>query len=213
MDIGEKIHDLRKKHGLTLEEVGNTVGVGKSTVRKWEHGDIANMKRDKIAKLATALHTTPAYLMGWEKEARTEPTLESIGAVPYNPTHQIPVLGRISAGMPLLAEEHIEGYILTDLNGGGEYFALRVQGDSMNTRKINDEDIVIVRRQEEVQNGNIAVVMVGENDATIKQFFREGDTIMLVPHSSNPEHTTQIYNCKDTNIKILGKLVRSITDF
>ena len=69
MQMGQKIHDLRKSLGMSLEEVGNIVGVGKSTVRKWETGDIANMRRDKIAKLAQALHTTPAYLMGWEDEA------------------------------------------------------------------------------------------------------------------------------------------------
>ena len=68
MEMGEKIYNLRTKKGLTLEELGNMVGVGKSTVRKWEKGMIANMKRDKIAKLATALNTTPAYLMGWETE-------------------------------------------------------------------------------------------------------------------------------------------------
>lgn len=71
MDIAEKIKYLRKKYGLTLEQVGNAVGVGKSTVRKWETGQIANMRRDKIEKLATALHTTPAYLMGWEDEEFT----------------------------------------------------------------------------------------------------------------------------------------------
>ena len=67
MTIGEKIHTLRKQYGLTLEDVGNAVGVGKSTVRKWETGLIANMGRDKIQALATVLHTTPAYLMGWEE--------------------------------------------------------------------------------------------------------------------------------------------------
>lgn len=68
MEMAEKIKMLRSKHGLTLEEVGNIVGVGKSTVRKWENGEIANMRRDKIAKLAEALKTTPAYLMGWDEE-------------------------------------------------------------------------------------------------------------------------------------------------
>lgn len=67
-DIGRKIKLLREEQGLTLEQVGDIVGVGKSTVRKWETGEIANMRRDKIASLAKALHTTPAYLMGWEEE-------------------------------------------------------------------------------------------------------------------------------------------------
>lgn len=69
-DMSNKIKELRKARNMTLEEVGNKVGVGKSTVRKWETGMIANMKRDKIAALAKALDTTPAYLMGWEEEQK-----------------------------------------------------------------------------------------------------------------------------------------------
>lgn len=71
MEMKDKIKQRREELGLTLEEVGNIVGVGKSTVRKWETGDIANMRRDKIAKLAVALHTTPAYLLGYEEAEKT----------------------------------------------------------------------------------------------------------------------------------------------
>lgn len=74
-DMARKIQELRQDRGLTLEQVATVVGVGKSTVRKWETGMIANMKRDKIAALAKALGTTPAYLMGWEeaKEEKNSP--------------------------------------------------------------------------------------------------------------------------------------------
>lgn len=65
-ELSRKIKDLRALHGLTLEQVAQQVGVGRSTIRKWETGMIENMRRDKIAKLASALHTTPGYLMGWE---------------------------------------------------------------------------------------------------------------------------------------------------
>jgi repressor LexA len=78
MEMKDKIKDLRANLGLTLEEVGDYVGVGKSTVRKWENGMIANMKRDKIAKLAEVLHTTPAYLMGWEEEYKEEYTEDEL---------------------------------------------------------------------------------------------------------------------------------------
>ena len=71
--LSQKIKDLRLKRGMTLEQVGDIVGVGKSTVRKWETGMIANMKRDKIALLAKALGTTPAYLMGWKDDKITSP--------------------------------------------------------------------------------------------------------------------------------------------
>ncbi len=67
-DIKDKIFTLRRELGLTLEEVANVVGVGKSTVRKWETGEIDNMKLDKVQLLAKALKTTPGYLMGWEEE-------------------------------------------------------------------------------------------------------------------------------------------------
>lgn len=73
MEMKDKIKMLRLQQHKTLEQVGQEVGVGKSTVRKWENGDIANMRRDKIAKLAEALHTTPAYLMGWEEEPPPPP--------------------------------------------------------------------------------------------------------------------------------------------
>ena len=68
MEMGEKIHALRIEKGLTLEQLGDKVGVGKSTVRKWENGMIANMRRDKIAKIADALGVSPGYLMGWENK-------------------------------------------------------------------------------------------------------------------------------------------------
>ena len=69
-DISKKIKTLRLERGMTLEQVGNIVGVGKSTVRKWETGMIANMKRDKIGLLAKALGVTPAYLMGWQEQKK-----------------------------------------------------------------------------------------------------------------------------------------------
>ena len=76
-DLSRKIRELRSLHGLTLEQVAQQVGVGRSTVRKWETGLIANMRRDKIAKLATALHTTPGYLMGWDEDNTDNATANS----------------------------------------------------------------------------------------------------------------------------------------
>jgi len=77
MEIGEKIKYLRTRQGMTLEELGEKVGVGKSTVRKWETGAIANMRRNKIASLADALNVSPSYLMGWENEYNTDIDIKS----------------------------------------------------------------------------------------------------------------------------------------
>lgn len=75
MDIGERIKRLRLEHKMTLEQLGNKVGVGKSTVRKWENGMIENMRRDKIDKLANALNCSPAFLMGWDKDMNQQAQL------------------------------------------------------------------------------------------------------------------------------------------
>jgi repressor LexA len=94
-DISLKIKQLRTEKGMTLEQVATIVGVGKSTVRKWETGMIANMKRDKIALLAKALGTTPAYLMGWKEDTKRhspeEQKLTEGEEVLLNLFRQIPV--------------------------------------------------------------------------------------------------------------------------
>ena len=91
MNMGEKIKALRQQRGMTLEEFGNLVGVGKSTVRKWENGMIANMRRDKIAAVAKALNVTPGYLMGWDEEPNLPPKVSRITRYPK----QIEVAERI----------------------------------------------------------------------------------------------------------------------
>lgn len=128
--------------------------------------------------------------------------------IDFSKYHQIPILGRISAGLPLYADEHIEGYTLTDLNGGAEYFALRVYGDSMNALRICDGDIIIVRRQDEVEQGEIAVVLVDGDDATVKRFYSSNTTVTLMPQSTNPEHKPQMYDLSKTAIRVLGKVVK-----
>ena len=103
-------------------------------------------------------------------------------------------------------EENIEGWLWTDRNHGGEYFALRVRGDSMNAARINDGDIVILRRQEEVEPGEIAAVLV-DDEATLKRYSRRGKMVVLTPQSTNPENIVQVYSAEEHTIRILGKVV------
>lgn len=95
MTMGEQIKQLRLERNMTLEELGNKVGVGKSTVRKWENGMIANMRRDKIAKLAFALDVSPAYLMGWEQS--NEVPVNIIKKVPSKQEELISVYDQLSS--------------------------------------------------------------------------------------------------------------------
>jgi len=168
LTMAQKIKLLREQHKMTLEEVGNIVGVGKSTVRKWETGMIKDMKRDKIGLLAKALKTTPGYLMGWDEPGAAGAASGEIpaGFIPLPPGESLPVVGRIACGSPITAEQNIEGYI----PGAGccrADFALVCQGDSMEP-VIRSGDYVCIRRQPEVENGQIAAVRIGE-EATLKR--------------------------------------------
>lgn len=201
MSMNEKIRYLRKLNGLTLEEVGSAVGVGKSTVRKWENGDIENMRRDKIASLAAALHTTPAYLMGWEEDEST--ATSSPNAV------KIPVLGRVAAGLPITAVENILDYeeIPHSLAATGEFVALQIKGQSMEPR-IYEGDVVIVRVQPTAETGDLAVVIVNGDEATVKKIKILPEGILLQPF--NPAYQPFFYSKTDIEnkpVRIFGKVV------
>ena len=202
MTTGQRIRQLRLAAKLSQEELGAMVGVRKAAIHKYETGPVVNLKQVTVERLAAALGTTPAYLLGLE-----QPPLPS-GALPYHPTQRIPILGRISAGLPIYAEQNIEDYTVTDLNGGAEYFALRVSGDSMNAIGINDGYLIIVRRQDQVENGEVAVVLVDNEDATVKRFYATDSTVTLMPQSTNPIHQPQIYDLHKTSVRVLGKVVK-----
>lgn len=196
--------DIRSKRlalGLTLEEVGDMVGVGKSTVRKWETGDIENMKRDKIVKLAKALRVSPAYIMGMEEDTPKIIPIKS---------STVPVLTKVSAGLPMYAEENILEYSQVPsflYKEGAEQFYLKVSGDSMD-EIFKDGDLVFVEKDKVIENGQIGVVMINGYDATVKRVRYDEDKIYLIPESTNPEHLTQVYT-KEDEVKFIGRVTSS----
>ncbi len=195
------LNRLMEKYGKQQSDIVSYMNTTASTVSDW-----CNAKKyprvDKMQKLAD--------YFGVLKSDLTEEYHQELAPVEINPTHKIPVLGRISAGLPLYAEEHINSYIYTELNGGAEYFGLRVQGDSMTAARICENDIIVVRKQETVEDGEIAVVMVGDDDATVKRFHQNGRIVTLSPQSYNPIHQPQIYDLKITPVRVLGKVVQVI---
>ena len=186
--------------GKSRRDVSAQTGIKYSTLSDWINCN-KYPRIDNIQRLAECFGVDKSALI--EKESTPD------AGTPYNPTHRIPILGRISAGLPLYAEEHIEGYTYTELNHGGEYFALRVTGDSMTAARISEGDILIVRCQDIVENGEIAVVMVNGDEATVKRFHRDGDTVTLSPQSYNPAHQPQVYNIKKTPVRVLGRVVQN----
>lgn len=214
MDTVDRLFDLLNKSGLSQQDFASQIGVKKNAVSRWKTRELQSYTK-YLPQIAEALGTTTEYLLTGNGPKQKRAVSESDTALPMGAEHidlgtfhRIPILGRISAGLPLYAEQHIEGYTVTDLNSGAEYFALIVHGDSMNALGINDGYRLIVRRQDEVENGQVAVVMVGDEDATVKRFYATGDTVTLMPQSTNPEHQPQIYDATKTKIRVIGKVVK-----
>lgn len=191
--------------GLNQTELCARTGVPKSALSQYLHGRFAP-RDDRAAALARALGVSEAWLLGYDVGMEREPALPD-GAMPLPLGVRIPVLGRVAAGLPLYAEENIEGYLYGDCPQGESYFALRVQGDSMTAAGIANGDLVVVRQQNTVDDNEIAVVCVNGCEATVKRFHRSGSTVVLTPQSYNPTHQAQFYNLKDTPVHIYGKVV------
>lgn len=200
MSIGTRMKERRLQLNKTLEEVGSVVGVSKATIQRYEKGAITNIPSDKIEKIAKALSTTPAFLMGWEDKSNR---LKGV---------RIPILGRVVAGIPLEAITDIEGYeeITPKMASLGEYFALKIKGRSMEP-KLMEGDIVIVRKQEDVDSGDTAIVLVNGDEATVKQIKKTKTGIMLIgfnvdvyqPHFYSNEQIEAL------PVRIIGKVVES----
>lgn len=204
MSIGTNIKKLREKAGLSQGELAKIINVSDKTISTWEN-DTRIPRMGAIQKLADYFHVQKSDLI----EDKSQTDLPE-GAFPYNPImHRIPILGSISAGLPLYAEQNIEGYTYTDLNSNGEYFALRVRGDSMNAARIYEGDILVIRKQDVVEDGDIAVVLVDDMEATVKRFYHNNGTVTLMPQSTNPIHTPQIYDTKKVRIKIVGRVMQN----
>ncbi len=201
MNIGRIIRDRRNELGLTLEDVGNAVGVRKSTVKKWEDGFISNMKRDKLAELAKVLQLDPVVFITGE-------TYSDSFAPPSNvfpiSVKRFPILGKIACGEPIYADEDHESYIMASANIKAD-FCLVAKGDSMINARINDGDVVFIHSQPTVENGEIAAVIIGD-EATLKRVYIKANVVTLV--AENPKYEPMVYAGDELeSIRILGKAV------
>ena len=200
MNIGEKIKHLRCELGFTQEELAYSAQTTKQTIHKYETGIIANIPASKIKAIADKLNTTPAYLMGWTDENYSLPS----NIIPLPNMNKIPLLGNIACGEPILAEENIECNIDIPEDITAD-FALRCKGDSMIDARILDCDIVYIKQQPTVNNGEIAAVLIGD-EATLKKVYLTGETLTLL--ACNSAYEPFIYTGTELeNIRILGKAV------
>lgn len=201
---------LRKQRGMSQLELSEVLGVGKSTISMYENGQ-RKPSFEVLEEIADFFNVDMDYLLGkstcknryQEKEVSLAPNL-----LPAPNFVRKPRLGRVACGQPILAEEHIEDYDLVPSDIKCD-FTLVCKGDSMINARIFDGDIVCVRQQEEVENGEIAVVMVDEDEATLKRFYRYDDHIEL--RAENPSFRDKAFWDEDmARVRVLGRATHCI---
>ncbi|MEB5628971.1 LexA family protein [Staphylococcus capitis] len=197
--IGKRIKELRKQKKLTQNDLSKLTGYKQNTISSHENGTRGIDEID-IMNYCEALGVTPTDL--FQKEP--QPQLETL------PVKKIPVVSKISAGLPIYSEENLVDYIYfatNKLNSDKEEFGLRVSGDSMD-KIFQENDVVVVEKDSIVENGQLGVVMVNGYNATVKRVRYNKNQIILIPESNNPEHLPQVYG-EDDEVKIIGRVVAS----
>lgn len=204
MSFGAKLKKCRKDMSLSQKEFGQKIGVAESTVSLYESN-----KRfpdaDTLKKISALFEVSLDYLLGNAPAKTVQQKTTGRGV-------RIPILGRVVAGIPIEAVEEILDYeeITPELAATGEFFALQVKGDSM-LPKLEEGDVVIVKKQEDVETGDIAIVLVNGDEATIKQVKKVNGGIML--YGFNPDvyepHFYSNQQIEELPVRILGKVIES----
>ena len=198
--LSNNLKKLRKDRRMTLEELAEAIGTSKQTIHRYENGVIANVPPEKVVQLAQTLGVTPAELMGWESGVHHAP-----GIMPIE-SKKIPMIGEIACGEPIYANEEHESFATADKDLDAD-FCLRAHGDSMVGARIYDGDIVFLRAQNAVDNGEIAAVIIND-EATLKRVYYYPNEQKLILLPENPRYAPLVYVRDElSGIKIIGKAV------
>ncbi len=203
LKIGQRIEARRVDLGYTLDDVATSIGVAKSTIQRYEKGKIEKLKLPIIEAIASVLDVDPAWICCKTNEMNSYTPSAPIRGV------RIPVLGSVAAGIPIEAVEDILDYeeITPELAATGEFFALKIKGQSMEPRML-DGDVVIVRKQDDADSGDIAVVLVNGDEATVKKIRKQTDGLSLIPN--NPSYDIMFFTpaqVQQLPVRIIGKVV------
>lgn len=198
-----RVKELRKQKHITQEELGKVLDIQKAAISKYENGR-AEPSTEVLKKMSAYFGVSIDYLLG---NSPAKLSAQKLGR-----GVRIPVLGRVVAGIPIEAVEEILDYeeITPELAATGEFFALQVRGDSM-LPKLEEGDVVIVKKQADVETGDIAIVLVNGDEATIKQVKKVTGGIML--YGFNPDvyepHFYSNQQIEELPVRILGKVIES----
>lgn len=204
----ERIHSMRTEKGITLAQIAERLGVTEATAQRYERGNIKSIPYEHMCAYGEILHCSPAYLMGWEDNS----SINLDNTFPIS-SKCFPMLGEIACGEPTYTAEDRESYVLsgTEINAD---FCLKAKGDSMINARILEGDIVFIKKQDIVDNGEIAAVVVNnESEATLKRFFYYPERNMVILRAENPLYRDMIFTDEELeNFHVLGKAVAFQSD-
>lgn len=201
MKFTDKLDLLMEEKGLSRMGVAKGSGVPYTTIVNFYEKGTENIKLSTLRKLADFFDVSLDYLVDDHQEERVSPSMEMVS---------LPIVGRISCGNGAVALEEIEGYEVTPKEwlNGGEYFYLRARGDSMIGARINDGDLLLIRKQQTVEDGEIAAVVI-DDEAVLKRVYKQNDTLVL--QSENPNYPPKIIS--EGQVQIVGKLKKIVINF
>jgi repressor LexA len=202
--VGEKIKEFRLKRGMSQEELADLLGTTKQTVSRYETGE-RKANQDILFKLSEIFNVSIDDFFPSKKET----VLKTVNLT----FTKLPIVGSVSCGNGVLAYQEIEGYeeVPTSWLNGGEYFFVRAKGDSMINARIMDGDLLLIRRQEDVDNGEIAAVLI-DDEIVLKRVYKTNGTIIL--QSENPKYQPIVLQKSDMkNVRIIGKLKKVVLNF
>ena len=204
----ERMRSAMTLRGISQADIANHTGIGKSSISTYLTGEYEPKQRN-LHKIADVLNVDPGWLMGLDVPMeRNILNTAPEAPLPYGLLRvrrkRIPLLGTIAAGVPIFAEEDLDAHVVVDYDVNCD-FALKVVGDSMINARINDGDIVFVREQPDVNEGEIAAVIV-DDSATLKRVYHIPGGVMLA--SENPKYPPMVFTRDNSDsIRILGKVV------
>lgn len=191
-NIADRLREYRDKYKLTLQDVSEKTGIPSQTLNRYELGQRIP-KIDTAVKIAEALRINPLWLQGYNASEEEMPL--PANAIPYREIHMAPIVGTIPAGYPALALEDVEGYASIPYPDEENYFFLRVNGNSMVNAGIQTGDLVLIKKQTCAEDGQIVAARVNGDEATLKRFKQQGDTVLLLPE--NPSYEPRIVSVKE----------------
>lgn len=211
MTISERIRRRREQLNMSQEELAIKLGYkSRSSINKIEK-DAHGLPQSKIKAIADALETSPSYIMGWEEQPENTVSIPIADNIFPITRKKYPLLGDIACGEPIFADEQYDSYIVSDCDVKAD-FCLRCKGDSMINARIEDGDIVFIRKQPMVENGEIAAVII-EDEATLKRVYYYPEENRIVLSAENPHYSPFVYVGEELNhITILGKAVAFQSD-